>query len=346
MEFAEPATVSRVACSCHWLRQLASDERLWLHLRLREGHGLYVVADDEEIHGEDATVIQRFQGGRWEILPSCPRHRAGTAAVAWRGRLYLIGGTFNADGSMEDGEAAVDVFNPATRKWTIGPPMGVRRMWAAAAVCGDTIVVAGGHHDDRELNDVEQFDGQMWTAMPPMRVARERAHAFVLGDAIHVAGGYTDDDGPNTDADGTRIGATRTVERFDSSVGVWELIEPMDRRRFMGAAASVGDAMYVAGGYAEFSVLEPENDPAAQLECFKNNTWTLLPRMPFRCWGRSVGGVVNGAIWVIGGFDSGLGHDRRSRVVWIFNPATGTWTNGPALPRTVDNAVGVHMTRT
>ena len=69
-------------------------------------------------------------------------------------------------------------------------------------------------------------------------------------------------------------GTLCTVERLDPAVGAWELMAPMSVRRSDAAATTLGDRLYVFGGY-----VEPPPERLSVAEGFDPtlNTWVRLP---------------------------------------------------------------------
>ena len=74
---------------------------------------------------------------RWEIVSGPTQSRSGQVA-AWRGEVWIMGGTDIADWSE------TWIFNPAKRAWRRGPALPTPLAWGAAAVVDDQLVVAGG----------------------------------------------------------------------------------------------------------------------------------------------------------------------------------------------------------
>jgi hypothetical protein len=147
--------------------------------------------------------------GLWTPLTFLPAPRAGAAAVAALGNLYLIGG-FGTDSL-----ASRSVFTASVQPtgglsgWFAGPPLPDGLAFAAAAVVGSTLYVLGGERglvDPDSIADSTALSAAVlairlsprtgafldttWTILSTaLMQARSRHAAFVLDGAIVVTGG-------------------------------------------------------------------------------------------------------------------------------------------------------------
>jgi hypothetical protein len=147
--------------------------------------------------------------GLWTPLTVLPTPRAGAAATAALGNLYLIGG-FGADSLASRSVLTARVLSTGGLSgWFPGPPLPEGLAFAAAAVAGGTLYVLGG---ERGLIDPDSiadstaltssvlamrlspptgaFLDSVWTVLPvTLLQPRSRHTAFVLDDAVVVSGG-------------------------------------------------------------------------------------------------------------------------------------------------------------
>jgi N-acetylneuraminic acid mutarotase len=125
------------------------------------------------------------------------------------GKLYAIGGR---SGGSDFGN--VYIYDPATDRWTEGPPIEPRGTAGAALYCG-TIYVFGGESQAKNsvLSDVLRLDstGNAWQIAQPMPTARNYARAAVLGGSVYLIGGN-----PVVAMSHSAAGST-LVERFDAN---------------------------------------------------------------------------------------------------------------------------------
>ncbi len=149
-----------------------------------------------------SSIPRRMRGPPRAPLP---RTEGSPAAVAFDGRIYAIGGR---SGPADFG--AVDIYDPATNRWSAGPPIDPRGTAGAVVQCG-AIYVFGGESQARHasLGDVLRLsrDGA-WEKLAPMPTPRNFARAVTLGDAVYVVGGS-----PTPEASHASTGSA-VVERF------------------------------------------------------------------------------------------------------------------------------------
>lgn len=74
---------------------------------------------------------------KWDVIPGPTKPRSSQVA-AWRGEVWIIGGTDITDWSE------TWIHNPTARTWRRGPSLPARAAWGAAGVIDDQLVVAGG----------------------------------------------------------------------------------------------------------------------------------------------------------------------------------------------------------
>ena len=104
------------------------------------------------------------------------------------------------------------------------PPMIEARRALAAVVLPDGIYAIGGYDGRQYLATVEKFDlnRQEWVQVKPMNTARCTLSAVASTDCqyIYVLGGYNGK-------------ALNLVERYSVMSDSWELMPPMNTKRFM-----------------------------------------------------------------------------------------------------------------
>jgi N-acetylneuraminic acid mutarotase/uncharacterized GH25 family protein len=121
---------------------------------------------------------------QWESFPQPFTRRALTAA-AWQGKVYVVGG-LNAEGKVE---RTVNIFDPATNKWTSGPEVpGPLLNGFAPAVCtaGERLLV--GPSDGKVYALTKK--GDAWEEVGALRQPRlvHRLAAAPDGKVLAVGG--------------------------------------------------------------------------------------------------------------------------------------------------------------
>jgi len=287
---------------------------------------LYVVGGlDGDYRAVDTAARYDPLTGSWESLPPLSSARAGCAAVALAGRLYIIGGEAS-------GHALNDVqrFDPWVGSWETLPPMHQGRIRAAATDGGGCIFVLGGLDGTRPLNSVERFDAHTlaWQEMPAMVRPRYAGIASAQSEWIFAVFGEL------TDA-----GRKASIERYDRRTGLWELL-PSVQQTHCGAAMMLAPSGAVALTLGGLSIsgqalnvsrqIALEGLMTMDLEDGEDESprWTCLPPMPTARHMASATSYYGGAV-AIGGKGSTFEvvHD-----VEFFNPENWNWEVLPPLP--------------
>ena len=138
----------------------------------------------------------------WLAAPDLPVALHHAMAVTYRGEVVVIGG-FLADGDLfRNASDRVLVLRGAA--WVDLPRLRRPRGAGAAAVVGDSVVVAGGQ-DGRLIGPSEVFDGTAWRDAAPIPTLRDHLAAATDGDHLFAVGGRPLDMERNV----------RALERYD-----------------------------------------------------------------------------------------------------------------------------------
>jgi hypothetical protein len=165
-----------------------------------------------------------------------PTARHSSAAAAFDGKIYVMGGTGappNGDGSS----AIVEVYDPATDSWTRlgGMPVAVHGIEAAA--WDDKVYAFGGRWEDEALEYSPATDSWRWLS-PEGGVWFSHPRVARIADRIYVMGGF----GPPMEASGKLYVYDPVGNRLT------RLPDVPTHRRYCGLAAS-SNALYAAGGF-------------------------------------------------------------------------------------------------
>ncbi|KAL3313384.1 hypothetical protein Ciccas_008015 [Cichlidogyrus casuarinus] len=161
------------------------------------GHKIYVFGGENYRNGREQSILNQceyldttYNARNWEWCPSMLEARAKTAAVEYRGKIYVFGGLTKRGVSNRAEE-----YDPVTRRWYHLPGMPVARLKPAAAVLNDLIyVTAGLDSNNRNCKSVDVFDPRrgMWRMspyMPPTNLAHHTAPMIAYKNALYIAGG-------------------------------------------------------------------------------------------------------------------------------------------------------------
>jgi hypothetical protein len=220
-------------------------------------------------------------------------------AVLADGRAMAISGVYHS-GTADKIVTAVELFDPATAKWSLTGPLHVGRIGAQAATLADgaVLVVGGSDVNGNTLKSAELWDPATgkWTVIGSLAQARDEFTLAALpdGSAI-VAGGLNPATVPMT--------ATASVERLDRATSTWKAAADMNTAAAARISARLADGrILVAGGRvgawkAAVSTAEIF-DPVA-------GTWTATVPMPMTL--ERSGAVLLGDVSVlVAGGDGGF----------------------------------------
>lgn len=224
---------------------------------------------------ETAECFDPFKGV-WEVLPHMPTARAGCAAAAVGGLIYVFCGRI-----VEQVRSTTERFDSVCQRWERLPDVPTPRSGcSAAALLGALYVIGGKGIHGQILNSVERFDQSVgrWQRLPPMSTPRSACVSGALRGKLYVAGGFDGIEGVNV------------FESFDPAIGRWEQMAEMITWRIGAAAAVAGGKFYVLGGKNG-----GENALIGEVFNPETGTWISLPPMPERhvyCAGAALVGCL------------------------------------------------------
>jgi N-acetylneuraminic acid mutarotase len=204
-----------------------------------------------------------------------------------------------------------------------------------AAVAGDYVYVYGGHTGKAHSYSVETTQGEFrrihlkkpekWeelTGGPKLQGLALVAHK---GKLYRVGGMQPQ----NSKTEKNDIRSQSTCAIYDPATTKWTDIEPLPEARSSHDAAVLGDTLYVFGGWTlkgtgkgewiEHGLSLDLSSPGAKWEKVKQ---------PFQRRALTVATFEN-KIYVICGLSAA---GKTEKVVNVFDPKSGTWSEGPAVP--------------
>ena len=265
-------------------------------------------------------------GDTWTQKADMPtaRHSASSAVVD--GKIYAIGGW----SSLGSRTAVVEQYDPAADIWTTRADMPTARSGVAAAAVDGIIYAVGGWPEGSgiELSTVEAYDPatDTWTTKADMPTARALSAIAVVDGKIYVIGGVGGVAG-ETVQDNRPLSA---VEVYDPATDTWTTKADMPTARYFPAACVVDGRIYVFCGNTTWGV--PDGFvPTVEVYDPATDTWTQASDMPrARSHHAPAASVVDGKIYLIGGSD--WPEAFMSPVVFVYDPATDTWTTAADFP--------------
>nr|XP_051677075.1 kelch-like protein 12 isoform X6 [Oryctolagus cuniculus] len=178
------------------------------------------------------------------------------------------------------------------------------------------LVVGGFGSQQSPIDVVEKYDPktQEWSFLPSITRKRRYVASVSLHDRIYVVGGY---DGRS------RLSSVECLDYTADEDGVWYSVAPMNVRRGLAGATTLGgagvallnDHIYVVGGFdgtAHLSSVEAYN--------IRTDSWTTVTSMTTpRCYVGAT--VLRGRLYAIAGYD---GNSLLSSIE-CYDPIIDSW---------------------
>jgi len=208
-----------------------------------------------------------------------------------------------------------------------------------AAIVGESLYLYGGHigkahsySKKEQSNALTRLDlvTKKWSVVvsgPSLQGNSLVAH----GGKLYRVGGFTAENAMGEDHD---LHSRSFVARFDPDKKSWEDLAPLPEPRSSHDSAVVGESVYVVGGWA----LAGEEEDRWHTTAWKLDLagqplhWQTIADPPFLR--RALAAAAHDdKLYVVGGMQKGAG---PTAAVAVFDPATNSWSDGPALATTGD----------
>jgi N-acetylneuraminic acid mutarotase len=189
------------------------------------------------------------------------------------------------------------------------------------AACGDD----GGGATADARGDTVTRDPMGWTTGTAVaQGAIQETAAVGVAGKIYLIGGFDDNEG-----------IVPRVQVYDTATNAWSDGPPLPRAVHHANAVTDGTTIYVLGALSgtNFTAIGDtyKLDPATETQ------WTTLATMTTgRERGAAVAGIIDGKIYLAGGYRAGAASDLTD----VYDPVGDAWTPLGALPATRDHACG------
>ncbi len=190
------------------------------------------------------------------------------------------------------------------------------------------VVVAACGHDDAGLPSDAALDGATstgWsTGAAVAQGAIQETAAVAVAGKIYLIGGFDDNEG-----------IVARVQVYDIASDAWSDGPALPRAVHHANAVADGSRIYVLGALSgtTFTAIGDSYTLAPTAE----TQWTTLAPIPTgRERGAAVAGVIDGKIYVAGGFRGAAASD----LVDVYDPGSNGWTALASVPATRDHACG------
>ena len=253
----------------------------------------------------------------------------GSAAVSWTLGSAAGANTLQATAVGLSGSPVV--FGATGNAWTTKASMPTARQTAAAGVINGVLYVVGGSDAtsstaSKRANEAYDPVTDTWVAKAPDPIQNGAGQGVAYAGAGVIAGKLYVVGGEGTC--GPCI-PTSVLEVYDPSTDTWSSKAPMPTARAELTAGVVNGILYVIGGRTGGGASASVSVGTVEAYDPTTDTWTTRAAMPTPRQDATVG-VVNGTIYVVGGFSASSGSVLNT--VEAYNPIADAWTTKQAMP--------------
>lgn len=254
--------------------------------------GLFLIA----LQISSQSIQSESDQGTWHTAASIPTKRTEVAAAAVDGKIYIVGGFEKPSlGNVMNFAItpSVEMYDPATDRWTPKAPMPVGLHHVGIGVAGGRLYVIGGYSRSglsvwNPVATVYAYDPatDIWTDRAPMPTARGALSVTEHEGKLYAIGGYD------------RKANNAQVEVYDPLRNVWATAALLPTPRDHLGTATVSGKIYAIGGridgdyHRNLAVME-QYDPAT-------DRWRRVSDLPTARSGITAA-VVEGKVYVFGG---------------------------------------------
>jgi N-acetylneuraminic acid mutarotase len=267
-------------------------------------------------------TVEGAQNSTWDQGEAMHTNRTEITTALLNNKIFVIGG---ADYMDEGAVDTVEIYDPTSNEWTVGPSLPYELDHAPSVVYDGKIYVIGGFLKDKITTNkmlIYDPDSNEWTEGTPLPTPRASAVAEVVNGSIYVISGLDIDHKPVD---------TNIVYHIENDT--WTSKTPMpgeNRLKHHAASAEVDGKIYVIGGRLFGNGVPNEiNDALTNLDDNWmydpiGNNWTLVESMPIRRSGFTIESS-DGKIYVFGG-QVAQGSIKNAE---SYDPITDKWTIEP-----------------
>jgi len=214
---------------------------------------LYVMGGTNDPKGEALEDIEVYdpETNVWSIAGQMQTPRIGHAAVAYQGKIYVMGGE-PKEPTLSGLYPFLEVYDPVENTWESLSPMPTGRAYLAACVSNDRIYAIGGgkKYPFPGLKTVEEYDPETdtWQTKTELHTGKISAVTCTSGDKIYIIGG----------AEFNYTPGTTTVEAYDPVKDSMYIASEFNYFRYSNSALLINNKIFLAGGcvssdYKEFT---------------------------------------------------------------------------------------------
>ncbi len=204
------------------------------------------------------------------------------------------------------------------------------------AVANGNVYIYGGHQGEAHHYYHEAQSNELWrlnlTGQPEWKKIADGPGLQGLtmvahGGKLYRLGGFIARNSQDEERD---LSSQAAAACFDPQTNVWSDLPALPEPRSSFDAAVLGDTIYVVGGWNMQGADKPQwHKTAYALDLSQPElAWKALPETPFARRALALA-AYNGKLYAIGGMQAEGGATTKAAV---YDPATKTWAEAPALP--------------
>ncbi len=196
-------------------------------------------------HYQIRDTVERLElsTGTWTAVESLSEPRAGVVATVCAGRIYAIGGNAMNNETRSGGPHLdrVEVYDPETGHWSLGPPLPAGVQGPSVATFDDHVYVTSGLGGNGVSNQSWVMDPTIgrWETFAPIPTGRCDSGIVTVGRKMYTFGGWG--------------GLPRhdRVEVYDVDSDTWTEETSMPEKKAWMSAAAISDRIFVLGGASQ-----------------------------------------------------------------------------------------------
>lgn len=231
----------------------------------------------------DHVWSYHIPSGTWRVEPPMLEPgKAYSGIAALDDELWLLGGLFRADNRTR-ATATVEIFDPRTRSYRLGPPLPRKAGQVVALAVNGRLYAVGGADDEGPTAEVLSIGvGETsWRVDAPAPNPVSQASGCVLNGKIYIAAG------PSSHCPGLFV--------YDPERDSWSQVEHPSRPPSAPLCTAFDGSVWVMGGRGAAS-----GQTAAFAYAPDTGQWRRVPDLPLPVsWGAAA--AVNGRLLIAGG---------------------------------------------
>ena len=271
----------------------------------------------------------------WTEVTPCPVARFEASGVVVDGELWVMGG-FRS--SMLDVSKRIDIYDPRTDRWRVGPELPGAETHAGIVSLGKDFLLLAGF-EGNVLGRVttagvwrRNVAAGSWSSGPDLPSPRAAVFAGLIDNVVHAAGGLG--------LDGNSDFGEHVVWDL-AGPPVWNPAAPLSNpRNHGGGSASAGKFFAISGrhGWDEYT----GDDPALDAYDPTTDSWAARAPMPVPRSeiGSATVGLSDGRLLTVGG---SVPDKKPSGDVLIYDPLQDSWSTLPSLPLPLKGVVAARI---